>query len=561
MSIKFIQEEEQQHKLQRIRVKESEENAQKVSAELGVPYLNLAFKPIQRSALELVPELESKKAGLAVISQKGDTVTVVAENPNNPLAKKTIEDLKNRFRFVSLFVVSHYGLAKAWGAYVQKTKKRISGEIDISRETFEHFRQIVTSIEKLREGVDEISLQQDVSIILELLLASALTLRVSDIHVEPEQNDIALRIRIDGIMHSIAKFNDHVYRLLISRIKLLSAMKLNIHNAAQDGRFAVAFEDTEIQIRSSVLPGEFGENIVMRLLDPRSLLSVEELGLSPDLLKIVNKELKRPNGMILATGPTGSGKTTTLYAFLKRLVTPKVEIITIEDPIEYRMAGISQTQAAPEKGYTFANGLRSILRQDPDIILVGEIRDLETVDIALQAALTGHLVFSTLHTNDAAGTIPRMVDLGASTITIGPALNMSIGQRLMRRVCKECGTQRKIRPDELSMVKEELYMTEKALEDLDYFKKMLLYITPELKVAEVRGCEHCNNTGYRGRVGIYEIILIDEKLEKFIVEQSPATVEIKEFAKNRGMTTLKQDAFFKVIEGITTFEEVDRVID
>lgn len=561
MTIKFEQKEEQEHKLQHIRMKEAEENAQKRAKDLGVPYVNLAFKPIQRSALELVPELEAKKAGLAVISQKGDTLTVVAENPNNPLVKRIVEDLQNRFHFVSIFTVSRYGLNKAWNSYIQKTKKSISGAIDISQETFEHFRQVVTTIKKLQEGVEEISIQQDVSIILELLLASAMTLRASDIHIEPEQNNIVLRIRIDGIMHNISRFDNHMFRLLISRVKLLSGMKLNVHNAAQDGRFSVAFKDTEIQIRTSVLPGEFGENIVMRLLDPKSLLSVEELGLNPDLLNIVNKELTRPNGMILVTGPTGSGKTTTLYAFLKRLITPKVEIITIEDPIEYRMEGIAQTQVSPEKGYTFANGLRSILRQDPDIILVGEIRDLETVDIALQASLTGHLVFSTLHTNDAAGTIPRMMDLGASLVTIGQALNMAIAQRLMRRVCKECGTSRKVKPEELSTLKEELRMPEEAFENLEYFKTITKRLTPELKISEVKGCELCHNSGYKGRIGVYEIILVEEKLEKFIAEGSSSSIEIKEFAKNQGMTTLKQDAFSKIVEGISTFEEVDRVIE
>ena len=338
-------------------------------------------------------------------------------------------------------------------------------------------------------------------------------------------------------------------------------MKLNIHGNAQDGRFSITLENTEIQVRTSVLPGEYGENIVMRLLDPDSILSIPELGLNPDLMSLVEHELKRPNGMILVTGPTGSGKTTTLYAFLIHLATETVKIVTVEDPIEYKIEGISQTQVHPEKGYTFANGLRSILRQDPDIILVGEIRDLETVDMALQAALTGHLVFSTMHTNDSAGTIPRMIDLGASSATIGPAVNMSMAQRLVRKVCPDCHIMRKITPEELSSLREDLAMPQEALENLHYYKEITAKLTPELEVAQVKGCENCNNSGYFGQVAVYEIILIDEKLENFILENSPSIVNIREFAKSRGMTSLRQDALLKVIEGITTSEEVDRIID
>src|SRR3989338_3930152 len=327
MTIKFAQEKEQRHIIQRLRVKEAEDIAQKISESTRIPYLNISFKPVDRSALELVPEQKAKDAGLAVISHHGEMLTVIVQNPEDPLAKDIIDELKAQFSVVSVFVTSEFGLQKAWNLYAQRLKKKISGQIEISQENFDHFRQVVTTIPKLQQGVAEIVSQPDVSVILELILASSVSLRASDVHIEPEEKDIRLRIRIDGVMHEIANFNQHIYRLLISRIKLLSSMKLNIHGNAQDGMFSITLENTEIQVRTSVLPGEYGENIVMRLLDPDSILSIPELGLNPDLMSLVEHELKRPNGMIFVTGPTCSGKTTTLYAFLIHLATETVKIV------------------------------------------------------------------------------------------------------------------------------------------------------------------------------------------------------------------------------------------
>ncbi|MCH8009398.1 MAG: type II/IV secretion system protein, partial [Chloroflexi bacterium] len=359
----------------------------------------------------------------------------------------------------------------------------------------------------------------------------------NQIHVEPSEEYIRLRLRIDGLMQDVAQFDAHVYKLLLSRIKLLSSMKLNIHNTAQDGRFSVTLGEAEIQIRTSVLPGEYGENIVMRVLNPEALLSVKELGIRPDLLAIIDKYLSRPHGLVLTTGPTGSGKTTTLYAFLKKLQTPEIKIVTIEDPIEYHLEGISQTQVSPERGYTFASGLRSILRQDPDVILVGEIRDLETADTALQAALTGHLVLSTLHTNDAAGVVPRLSDIGASLSTIGPALSLAIAQRLIRQVCKKCVTFRKVTEQELAHLTQELSGLPPSL-------KLSHTLTPDLKIAEPKGCEVCADSGYKGRIGVYEVLANTPEFEKFILT-SPSITEIREFVIENGMTTFKQDGFLK----------------
>ena len=300
------------------------------------------------------------------------------------------------------------------------------------------FKNIPSYIQAINEASTK-----DTSEFVKTIMAGAIFLDASDLHLEAEENGGALRIRIDGLLQNVYTFSFVAYQSLISRIKLLSQMKLNIEKKPQDGRFTVIIENNEkpeeIEIRASTLPSEYGETIVMRILNPKSLIDLEQLGLRKDLYQTFIEQVQKPNGMIIVTGPTGSGKTTTLYAFLKKIKNPEIKIVTIEDPIEYRLEGISQTQVDPKRGYDFASGLRSIVRQDPDVILVGEIRDLETASIALQAALTGHLVFSTLHTNDAAGTVSRLQALGEKPVNIAPALNMIVAQRLVRKVCPYCG--------------------------------------------------------------------------------------------------------------------------
>ena len=312
--------------------------------------------------------------------------------------------------------------------------------------------------------------------------------------------------------------------------------------------------DSLIEIRTSSLPAEYGESIVMRILNPKNLIGIDGLGLRKDLYKIFEKEIKKPNGMIIVTGPTGSGKTTTLYAFLKKIQSPEIKIITIEDPIEYHLKGISQTQVAPERGYDFSDGLRSIVRQNPDVILVGEIRDLETAKISLQASLTGHLVLSTLHTNDAPGTIPRLIDLGIEPYSIAPALKMAIGQRLVRRVCKKCSSLVAPSADELSEIKKGLKNLSKTVvipRDFDTIK-----IVKENE----QGCEYCNHTGYKGRKGLYEVFLVDPEMERVILKNPPVS-EIKELAIKKGMTTIYQSGLIEIVSGITTFKELSRVVE
>jgi type IV pilus assembly protein PilB len=425
---------------------------------------------------------------------------------------------------------------------MEEISKKIVGEVKISKEVLKKEIRNVPTFKREIEAV----LDKETTKIVDTILGGAIKLEASDIHIEPKENEAKLRVRLDGILQDVLIFERKIYEALLSRIKLLSGMKLNIFDRPQDGRFTVLFERLPIEIRSSTLPAEWGESVVMRILNPKSLISLEELGLREDLLKIFKEEIKKPNGMIIVTGPTGSGKTTTLYAILKEIQKPEIKIITIEDPIEYHLEGITQTQVDPKAGYDFANGLRAIVRQDPDVILVGEIRDFETAQIAIQAALTGHLVLTTLHTNDAAGTVARLIALGEKPVNIAPAINMAVAQRLVRKVCKNCSVSEK--PNE-----EELEKMMNGLKDLN------IKIPKDLKIKKPKGCEDCNFTGYRGRTGIFEAFLVDDEMERFILT-SPSISDLREMAKKKGMVTMYQDGLLKVIDGITTIEEVERVV-
>jgi len=431
--------------------------------------------------------------------------------------------------------------------------RKILGSVVISPKIIEEIKKDVKNISNYKSKVEEYIANQNVTELLDAILFGAITLDVSDIHIEPQEEEARLRIRLDGILQDVVFFDQTTYRHLLSRLKLLSKLKLNITDKPQDGRFTIDVDDSLIEIRTSSLPAEYGESIVMRILNPKSLISLDDLGLRGDLYKTFQKEIEKPNGMIIVTGPTGSGKTTTLYAFLKKIQNPEIKIITIEDPIEYHLKGISQTQVAPEKGYTFAEGLRSIVRQDPDVILVGEIRDLETAKIALQAALTGHLVLSTLHTNDAAGTIPRLVDLGTDASSIAPALKMAVAQRLIRKVCKKCSTLAKPTASELAEIKKGLKNLPKTIKipDLD-----------KIQIAKVKegGCTACNFTGYKGRQGLFEAFLVDSQMEKFILTNPPVS-SIRNLAVKKGMATMYQSGLIDVILGNTTLEEVLRVVE
>jgi type II secretory ATPase GspE/PulE/Tfp pilus assembly ATPase PilB-like protein len=430
----------------------------------------------------------------------------------------------------------------------------VTDKIIIEKEFIEEILKEPLTIPTIKLKLEDLSVK-DVSDIIKIMMFSAIHLDSSDLHIEAEETKSVLRLRADGVLQEVAFFDMQRHQRIVSRIKLLSQLKLNIDDKPQDGRFSILLNNEdgaqEIEIRVSTLPTEYGETIVMRVLNPKNLISLEDLGLRKDLYEIFNREADKPNGMIVVTGPTGSGKTTTLYAFLKKIKNPEIKVITIEDPIEYHLDGISQTQVNPKKGYDFAAGLKSIVRQDPDAILVGEIRDLETVNIALQAALTGHLVLSTLHTNDAAGTIARMQALGEKAVNIAPAINVAIAQRLVRKVCSKCAEMKPISKEVFEEIQKELENLPQGV-DMPELK-------PNINIAEPKGCEHCNFTGYKGRIGIFEALVIDNEMEDFILT-SPSSSSLEKLAIKKGMTLMKQDGYIKVLKGITTMEEVERVV-
>lgn len=435
---------------------------------------------------------------------------------------------------------------------MEESTKKLLGLVQVSPEIISDAKKDLTDIVSFGKKIENY-LDKDISSILSLILLGSILLEASDIHIEPQEDQVRLRIRVDGVLRDVIFLNRAIYHNVLSRIKLLSKLKLNVTEKPQDGRFTVMIEKNLIEIRTASLPSEYGESILLRVLNPKNLMELEALGLRKDLYELLEQEIKIPNGLIAVAGPTGSGKTTTLYAFLMKIKNPGIKIITIEDPIEYHLNGISQTQVEPEKGYSFAKGLFSIVRQDPDVILVGEVRDSETAKISLQASLTGHLVLTTIHTNDAAGTIPRLTDLGAEISTIAPALKMVVSQRLIRLACKDCSVLSKPSPEELSEIKRGLRNLPKNVEvpkDLD-----------QIKIANIseKGCKTCSFSGYKGRKGIFEIFLVDSEMEKFILT-SPSVSRIKELLVKKGMVTIYQSGLIEIAFGRTTFEEIERVV-
>jgi type IV pilus assembly protein PilB len=539
-----------EEKLTGIQVQKIEEGAKSKAQASSLPYADLKSFPIDVNAVLVIDEKDARSGNLAVISKSGRSLRIAVLDPQNQQTQIILSKLKSDGYIYSLVIVSEFGLASAWQRYKQK-KERVEaphGIVQMKESEISDIEKQVKDIADLKDRLTKLPITQ----VLDILVAGALKIKASDIHFEPEEKDIRLRYRLDGVLTDVVSFSPTGYPGVLSRIKLLAGMKINIHDAPQDGRFTIRNEAGDIEIRVSVLPGAYGENIVMRILDPSTIRQkLEDLGMRDDILKTIKKLLAKTTGAILTTGPTGSGKTTTLYAFIKYVNSPDVKIITIEDPIEYHIDGISQTQVDVVSGYSFANGLRSIVRQDPDVILIGEIRDVETAEIAMQAALTGHLVFSTLHTNNAAGTIPRLIDLGVRPATIAPAVNAAMAQRLVRRLCNSCRKKSKIHTEDLAIVKNYL---------ADLQQKMgLAKLDESLEIYYPDKCQECNFTGYRDRVGVYELFEIDDEIEKLILK-SPAISEIEELTKKKGMLTLLQDGLFKVLDGTTSIEEVMRVI-
>jgi len=523
-------------KLAEIRLKKKEEAAEQLANSSGLAYINLTGFAISEEALRFLSEDITRERGFVCFYKDEKEARFGTINPRNEENKVWFEKFKSEKASINieLYVISQKSFELAVGNYVRLPKiiKKVDG-VSITEQDLVKFERKIEKLSDLEKEVKDIS----VTDLVTLTIAAGLKTEASDIHFEPEENSVQL-----------------TWNRVISRIKLLAGLKLNITDRPQDGRFTIFLADDKVDVRVSCLPTAYGESVVMRLLRSSVAgLDFEKLGVRGVSFEQLKKEIARPNGMIITTGPTGSGKTTTLYSILSKLNTPEVKIITLENPIEYKLEGINQSQVDPEHDYSFAAGLKSILRQDPDVVMVGEIRDINTADTAINAALTGHLVLSTLHTNSAAASIPRFLSMGVKPFLLAPSINAIIGQRLARRICEHCKQEVELSPENNKRVSELLeQIPEKSsqrpsLENLKFYKG--------------DGCEKCGGLGYKGRVGLYEILTMNPEIEKMILDNKVSEYEIEKIAIENGMITMVQDGLLKALDGLTSVEEVFRIIE
>ncbi|MBP5993302.1 MAG: Flp pilus assembly complex ATPase component TadA [Candidatus Moranbacteria bacterium] len=520
---------------------------------LGIPFVDLVKETIPLEILQVVPEPIAKKSNIVSFEKDGNNLKVAMLNPED---LQTIDFIKKK---TGLRIIPCLTTRESIQTALRQYEKSLKAE----------FGDILTGevkpgdLKKDEENAEALAAGLPIIRIVDTLLKHAILQSASDIHIEPDEKEVHVRYRIDGVLHDAMTLPKDTAAGIVARIKVLSNLKLDEHRVPQDGRFKIEKDEYKISFRVSLLPVFDGEKVVMRLLDETSKgLTLEKMGLNGKALESVHREINKPNGMILVTGPTGSGKTTTLYTTMDILNTPEVNVSTVEDPVEYRMPRVNQTQINPKVGMTFAAGLRSLLRQDPDIIMVGEIRDQETLEIAMHAAMTGHLVLSTLHTNSAAATLPRMLDMGAEPFLIASTVNVIIAQRLVRKLCAECR-----KPYQLD--EKQMEALSKSY-DIDQIFKTL-QTTPETakivgSAKSMRdltfymngGCDQCGGEGYRGRLGIYEVLEMETNIRK-LVTQAATTEDLENMARQEnGMCSMVEDGFMKVVNGLTTIEEIMR---
>lgn len=532
----------------------SEENLVKAQAvSLGVPYVDLSKTRVDPNILKNITKELAKKYMAVPFAFTNGALSIAMVDPNNVQVIEFIE--KKSGLPVTPYLASERGVKSIIDQY-----QDISGEVTEALRSVELEPSVdLKELDKAEELVQDAPVTRAVNTILEY----AAKAKASDIHIEPREKAIKVRYRIDGVLHETMSLPVHIQAALISRIKILSNLKIDEHRIPQDGRFGVKMDDKEIDIRVAISPTVFGEKAVMRLLDKSSgLITLEDMGVRGRAYKLIEAGTKRPHGMVLSTGPTGSGKSTTLYALLNKMNSTEVNIITLEDPVEYQVDGINQIQINSAVGLTFASGLRSILRQDPDIIMVGEIRDAETAGLAIQSALTGHTVLSTLHTNNSAGVLPRLLDMEIEPFLIASTVNTVIGQRLVRRICPKCKKGylasaslteaiRKSVGQYLPSKKDPKKNDPKELgyENLPYEEdeKITLY--------KGEGCDDCRGSGYQGRIGIFEVFQVTPEMEKLLLTHA-TSAEIQDMAVKAGMVTMREDGFLKALEGVTTIDEV-----
>ncbi|MBI5754739.1 type II/IV secretion system protein [Candidatus Peregrinibacteria bacterium] len=514
----------------------------------GMGYINIALTPINPDILYLVRPEIAKSAQILPFFRIGKKIRIAVVKPENQLTEQALQDLRNRGYLLNLNLASESGMKEALKIYDTEYHETHEIENVLDEETLEAYEKEIENLTQLKEKLKDVTSEEA----LNYINVGAIKTGASDIHYQPEEKNVMVRFRIDGVLQEIFRIERPLFENIANQIKYKAKMKLNINNVPQDGRFSFVINKRKIDVRVSAIPTEFGETFVCRLLDSRrSAFEYDKLGFQGFALDHIKKITKLTNGMVLVTGPTGSGKTTTLYSILSAFNNPEKKIITLEDPIEYNLPLISQSQINEKRGYDFANGLRAILRQDPDIIMIGEIRDLPTAETCAQASLTGHVVLTTLHTNSAVETIPRLLNMGLPPFMIAPTLSIIIAQRLVRRVCPKCGVERKL----LALEKQEL---ETAIQNIHAVSPGTKITLPE-KVKKPVGCPACSHTGFAGQIAVVEVLRVDSDIKNLILNGA-STAIIFDTARKKNMLTMREDGLMKMIEGITTLEEVTRMM-
>ncbi|KKT04033.1 MAG: type II secretion system protein E [Candidatus Magasanikbacteria bacterium GW2011_GWD2_43_18] len=539
-------------KMEKVSIKEKEIEVQRKAATSGFPHIDLGSFPISHESLKQISQDDAVRLGVICFFVNQEQVRLGAIDPTREDVQLLLKKIEQRsYTKGVLYMISEHSFERVMELYNTLPHiKPISKDVEIDPTDLENVQASVQDFRSLQTSIERASTTDLVT----FLLGAGLKLDASDVHVEPEAEKTTVRFRLDGMLHDAATVTKDNYHKLLSRIKLLSSLKINITDKPQDGRFTINAPSGEVDVRVSIMPTVYGEGIVMRLLvQNREGLTLDSLGLHGEAYEILLNEMSRSNGMIITTGPTGSGKTTTLYAIMQLLNKPDVKIITLEDPVEYKMPGINQSQIDHAKDYTFAKGLKSILRQDPDIAMVGEIRDLETADTAIQASLTGHLILSTLHTNSAAGAIPRFLAMGVKPFLLAPALNAVIGQRLVRRLSEKARVQATLTDEQQKKVDDIIASMPQKVQDKVKKQPHVFYTAPEYT--------ENGELGYKGRIGIYEIFTMNSKVEKSIMSGNISEYDIGALAKEQGMLTMAQDGLLKALDGLTSLEEVFRVTE
>jgi len=516
---------------------------------LGIPLKRVHTEEVPSEALEIIPEEASSNYKMSGIGRTENSMQVGMVYPEDIAAQNALRFLANQENFTyQVYLMTPGDLAD-----ILKQRKNLSNETKKALEELNKRDKNILSALPQKTAAEAIAEEAPIIKMVLVILRHAIEGNASDVHIEPSREKLTVRFRLNGILHTSLFLPLKVHPAIVARIKILSGLKIDENRVPQDGRFSETINGTEVDFRVSTFPTLYGEKVEIRVLDPSTgLRSFEELGLEGRNLELVKTAIRQPYGLILSTGPTGSGKTTTQYAILRILNPQAVNIVTVEDPIEYSVPGVNQSQVKPEIGYSFARGLRQILRQDPNIIMIGEVRDQETADLVVNAALTGHIVLSTLHTNSSVGVIPRLIDMGVKSFLIPPTLKVIISQRLIRVLCPKCKV--KVRPPEK--------MKNRIINEV---KAMPAYARDKLKIADplyvygAKGCEVCGFSGYSSRMGLFEVLSMSDELAD-LIQKNPLETAILKVAKKQGMLTMEQEGILKILSGQTTIEEVERTV-